>query len=345
MSHEKEFAIFLSNWGLIKRSVKLSDVVDPLIEKGIISVEQWSDLKKAPMTESERMEDFMINFIQKGDSENLNVFRGSLKVNGFPGIAEILEGGPGSVCEKGELQDDTKWKQHSGPQSSTPILGHYNTVRQNDGHTLMEELGNHFAEKMKGIMDERLEKFGEKIEKDLKARFEIQTSDLSEKFESSLKSVLDLSAKLNNKGREYEELLEKNHKLENDLNIKNVEYLETLQTKEKEIAGRDEELLKMTAENKQLQEELKKYMVPKGKQNDQNLRKHILELEKTKLSLQEKLRIAYARIEGLKQANKRLEDACKKLKQEKDQNNLRETTQQKTPTQRNYFDTSQKAAK
>lgn len=97
MSHEKEFDIFLSNWNLINRSVKLSDVVDSLIEKGIISEEQWSDLKKAPMTESERMDDFMINFIQKGDRENLNVFRGALKVNGFPSIAEILEGGPGKV--------------------------------------------------------------------------------------------------------------------------------------------------------------------------------------------------------------------------------------------------------
>lgn len=37
----------------------------------------------------------------------------------------------------------------------------------------MEEFGNYFVEKMKGIMDERLEKFGEKIEKDLKVCFEI----------------------------------------------------------------------------------------------------------------------------------------------------------------------------
>lgn len=49
------------------------------------------------MIESERMEDFMINFIQKGDSENLNVFWGFLKVNGFLGIVEILEGGLGKV--------------------------------------------------------------------------------------------------------------------------------------------------------------------------------------------------------------------------------------------------------
>ena len=82
-----------ANWGLVKRNVKLSDVVDPLIENGIITPDQWMDIKSRQVGEPEKMEEFLY-ILLKQKSEAFEVFKNSLRSTGFQHIADCLGGTP-----------------------------------------------------------------------------------------------------------------------------------------------------------------------------------------------------------------------------------------------------------
>lgn len=91
MSEKTVYDKLLENWGNVKRNVKLAEVVDPLIQKGIISLDQWSDLKNANLTEKERMEDFMMNTFKKDNPEAIRIFLETLRKNGYKQIADSID--------------------------------------------------------------------------------------------------------------------------------------------------------------------------------------------------------------------------------------------------------------
>ena len=72
------------NWGLVKRNVKLSDVVDPLIENGIITPDRQ-------VGEPDKMEEFLYNLL-KQNSKSFKVFKDALRATGFQHIADCMEG-------------------------------------------------------------------------------------------------------------------------------------------------------------------------------------------------------------------------------------------------------------
>ena len=77
------------NWGYIKRNVKLSDVVDPLIENGIITPDQWMGIKGSQVGEPEKMEECLY-ILLKQKSEAFDVFKYALRTSGFLHIADCL---------------------------------------------------------------------------------------------------------------------------------------------------------------------------------------------------------------------------------------------------------------
>ena len=79
------------NWGLVKRNVKLSDVVDPLIENGINTPDQWMDIKTRQVGEPEKMEEFLY-ILLKQNSKAFKVFKDALRATGFQHIADCIEG-------------------------------------------------------------------------------------------------------------------------------------------------------------------------------------------------------------------------------------------------------------
>lgn len=94
MSKKTVYKTLIENWGYVKRNVKLADVVDHLIENEIISLEQWSDLKKnTNLTEKERMEEFMMDNFKKDNPENIRIFLEALRKNGYKQVADFIDGG------------------------------------------------------------------------------------------------------------------------------------------------------------------------------------------------------------------------------------------------------------
>ena len=87
----KEHEILTKNWGLVKQSVILNHIVDPLIEKHIISVDQWMDLKNRHMTEPERMEE-LLYILLKSEQDSVSIFLKALRNKGFKHIADELDG-------------------------------------------------------------------------------------------------------------------------------------------------------------------------------------------------------------------------------------------------------------
>ena len=87
----KEHEILTNNWGLVKQSVVLNHIVDPLIEKRIISVDQWMDLKNKSMTEPERMEE-LLYILLKSKPESVSIFLKALRNKGYKHIADELDG-------------------------------------------------------------------------------------------------------------------------------------------------------------------------------------------------------------------------------------------------------------
>ena len=49
----------LKNWGVLKRQLVLGQIIDPLIEKGIYSPDEWQALKNKQVSEPEKVEDFL----------------------------------------------------------------------------------------------------------------------------------------------------------------------------------------------------------------------------------------------------------------------------------------------
>ena len=81
----------VSNWGMFKRNVTLSVVVDPLIENGIITPDQWMDIKHRQIGEPEKMEEFLYILV-KQKSVAFEVFEDVLQQTGFQHVAECLKG-------------------------------------------------------------------------------------------------------------------------------------------------------------------------------------------------------------------------------------------------------------
>lgn len=95
MSEKTLFEKFIENWGNVKRNVKLADVVDPLIEKGIISLELWADLRNSNQSENKRMEDFMMKTFNENNIEAIRTFVEVLKTNGYRSTADSISGRSG----------------------------------------------------------------------------------------------------------------------------------------------------------------------------------------------------------------------------------------------------------
>jgi hypothetical protein len=96
INNNKDEVRIVANWGHVKRNVRLAEVVDPLIEKGVITPDQWMDLKNRPISEPEKMEEFMY-ILLKQKSGALGVFMKALRSSGFHHIADELEGVSNSV--------------------------------------------------------------------------------------------------------------------------------------------------------------------------------------------------------------------------------------------------------
>lgn len=82
----------VENWGRIKNNVFLADVVDFMIEIGIITPDQWMDIKHRQISDPQKMEEFLY-LLQKQEPEALICFVKALRKAGYNSVADQLDGG------------------------------------------------------------------------------------------------------------------------------------------------------------------------------------------------------------------------------------------------------------
>ncbi|KAL4224247.1 hypothetical protein ACF0H5_017700 [Mactra antiquata] len=81
----------LKHWGFLKKTLVIGQIVDPLIEKGIVTPEQWMNLKRNEKSDQDTVEDFLY-FLLKCKHDAYNVFLQALKSRGYGNVANQLEG-------------------------------------------------------------------------------------------------------------------------------------------------------------------------------------------------------------------------------------------------------------
>lgn len=257
MSKKTVYKALIENWGYVKRNVKLADVVDHLIQKDIISIEQWSELKKnTNLTEKERMEEFMMDFFKKDNPEVIRTFLEALRENQYEHVADLIDGGSSSHSENDGLQASNdvmmpmQNNEASGHQSSTLFSNLTDTVGRNDRTKLKDEITNEIVDKFMGILMT--------IDSKITTGFQKQKSEFEE-FKSHLMTVQELTTRLFDKERECQELIEKTHELEKDLIKQGAEYSITIQTKETEKKELEKRFQEKADDYKELQEKLIKW--------------------------------------------------------------------------------------
>lgn len=102
--HPKDEIKILKHWGLLKKTVVISNVIDPLIEKGIITPEKWMTIKKSQKFDNDIVEDFLY-LLLKSHPDAYEVFLKTLKSRGYSHVASQLEGleSPSSSGSSGKL--------------------------------------------------------------------------------------------------------------------------------------------------------------------------------------------------------------------------------------------------
>lgn len=63
--HETEEDVLRRHWKTLKSDVRMSDIVDPLIEQGVLTPNEWEDIKRRNNVERDRTEDFL-HFLMVG---------------------------------------------------------------------------------------------------------------------------------------------------------------------------------------------------------------------------------------------------------------------------------------
>lgn len=90
--HQNNVGQIISNWGLIKRTIRVIDVINPLIEAGVIDPGRWITLKKnSQLVEEEKVEEILHILIrEKQNPKDICVFYDALKT-AFPHTASYLK--------------------------------------------------------------------------------------------------------------------------------------------------------------------------------------------------------------------------------------------------------------
>ncbi|KAK3585823.1 hypothetical protein CHS0354_038345 [Potamilus streckersoni] len=89
----------LKKWGFIKRALIVAHIIDPLIEKGVFTPDQWISLKNKSAPEPEKTEEFLYHLL-KSKPETYGIFLSTLACYGYGHVANELEGHGGNSVNR-----------------------------------------------------------------------------------------------------------------------------------------------------------------------------------------------------------------------------------------------------
>jgi hypothetical protein len=89
--YPKDEIKILKHWGLLKKTLHVGNIIDPLIEKGIVTPEKWMEFKRSHKTDQDSVEEFLYLLLNcKHDA--YDVFLKVLRSRGYGHLANQLEG-------------------------------------------------------------------------------------------------------------------------------------------------------------------------------------------------------------------------------------------------------------
>lgn len=60
---EKEIEVLRKHWRSLKRDIRMRDIIDTLIQDGVLKPSDWEDIKKKHVPEKEKTEEFLFLMI------------------------------------------------------------------------------------------------------------------------------------------------------------------------------------------------------------------------------------------------------------------------------------------
>ena len=81
----------VQNWGYIKRSIRVNDVIDHLIQEGVVPLSEWKILKEKQVLEEKKVEDLLyIIQEQTQNPEAICIFRDALIKSNYDELVSCL---------------------------------------------------------------------------------------------------------------------------------------------------------------------------------------------------------------------------------------------------------------
>ena len=60
---ENEISILRRHWRTFKQDIRMTDIADVLIEKGVLKPEDWNEIKKTSNIDREQTEEFLLRLL------------------------------------------------------------------------------------------------------------------------------------------------------------------------------------------------------------------------------------------------------------------------------------------
>lgn len=248
----------IENWVKIKDSFFANDLAGELIQKEIITPDQWIDIKSRPKTDPDKIDEFLC-IVQKQKPAAHDVFVKILTEKHFEWNTNL---NGASIVREGS--------SHEKSECKALIAGAIMPIAQNDRNEIKEEIRKELSEE---------------VDKKIKCKLGETTSLILKKLES-LQTYMD---KYKEKELECQELTETNNKLQKELILQKTNHIKTLEMVEEEKSKLNDELQKKEQEYVELQKKLKEWKAGDKERLDKlkDLREEVAGLNAAKKSAEE----------------------------------------------------------
>ncbi|XP_061187348.1 serine/threonine-protein kinase dst2-like [Saccostrea echinata] len=256
-----------SVWGKLKKDVRLSDIADPLVESGTLSLEQWEELKSAHLPERDRTERFLFILIKQNSPNNFRAFVEALKNNGHGELATKLQSKdnavPGLQLSGQPIQYQTKYQREDSRDSGASGFDESESAMK-ESVLKMETL----MEKLEMMYERQEQKIDSVISEQQTARK--QMGVLLENNESIKTQMGNIAADIESKFDTFQIYHEEKNQDYELLKERHEELLEDHRKKEEELKSLQIQLQKLEAD-------------PEAHSNDKfkNLQTQFIALKKT----------------------------------------------------------------
>ncbi|WAR03660.1 hypothetical protein MAR_010218 [Mya arenaria] len=236
----------LRNWGYLKKKLPVNQVIDPFIEKCVVTPEQWLQIKSSGKGDADLTED-LLYVILKRPPDVYPSMLAALRALGLSqvesiSVADPRNGAVGAICEEPGMKDEIR-------EELRQLRANIENGREADRAQLTSLQSVFFSQHKHDELQGDLEKATEEREK------------LKADIETFAELVNSLKQQMEKKQEQFEAAAERNKELERQLKSKTGQIQEELEEKERERVGLEHVLHAKEADYRVLQAALERLKV------------------------------------------------------------------------------------